>query len=237
MNKIAFFVEGATETYFLIELIENTYNKKNISITAKKGKGGSAKMALSFTEISADSITDETKFFVLIINCAGETNIRSYINDQRESLIKAGYSKIIGWRDVYPNVERKDIHKLWYGLGLNLSQKDIQTQFILSVMEIESCFLSEVNHLKKIDPALNPKLISDSLGFNPEIDDMQLRDSPGNDLHNCYSLVGQQYTKDPLILERTIKSIDYVNIYFELRNKIKYIDEIISNLDVFFKVV
>jgi hypothetical protein len=233
MKKIAFFVEGRTESNFIIKLIEEAYDKKEIAITSKRGKGG-ANVEVSFTVISADSITDDTKFHVLIINCTGESNLRTYINDRREDLIKDGFTKIIGIRDVYPNFERKDIPLLERGLYCRMPQKPIETEFIISVMEMETCFLSEQNHFSKIHNGLTADLIHSSLGFHPVNDDMQLRDAPSVDLHSCYNIVGESYTKDAACIDRTIANLDYNNIYYNLKGKVQHLNRLITNLDDFF---
>lgn len=233
MKKIAFFVEGRTESCFIIKLIEEAYDKKEIAITSKRGKGGS-NIEISFTTIFANSTTTETKYHVLIVNCTGESNLRTYIDDRREDLIKGGFTKIIGMRDVYPNYSRNDLHKLTKGLNFKLPQKPIETEFIISVMEIETCFLAEQNHYPKIHPDLNATLISNSLGFNPVSDDMQLREIPSSDLNNIYNLKGISYTKDDVIVDRTINSLDYSNIYYNLKGNIKHLESLINNLDNFF---
>ncbi len=149
-------------------------------------------------------------------------------------MIKSGFCKIIGIRDVFPNFERKDIYKLEMGLRYRLPQTPIETEFIISVMEIETCFLAEHNHFEKIDPALNVTLISKTLGFNPLSDDMQLRDSPSDDLDKCYALVQKNYTKDDIVVDRTINSLDYSHIYYNLKGNITHLGKLIHNLDEFF---
>lgn len=213
MKKIAFFVEGFTEQLFLTKLFEEVCAKGSLAITSIKGKGG-GKIAISFTAISAKAVTADTEYYVLIVDCSGENNLRSYINDRREGLIREGYEKIIGIRDVYPNFNRNEIAKLLQGLNYKLPQLPIRTEFILGVMEIEAWFLSEHTHFPRIHPNLNSVLISTSLNFNPETDDMELRDSPAQDLNAAYNLVGSDYNKEISTIERTINSIDYAQVFF-----------------------
>ncbi|MBL7901562.1 MAG: hypothetical protein JNK73_06180 [Bacteroidia bacterium] len=233
MKKIAFFVEGRTECNFIIKLIEEAYDRKEISITANKAKGGN-KAEITFTTIFADSIKTDTKFHVLIVNCTGESNLRTYIDDRREDLTKSGFFKIIGIRDLYPNFQRNELHTLMQGLKYKLPQKPIETEFIINIMELETNFLSEHNHFSVINPNLTTALISDHLGFNPETDDMQVRPAPSLDLHNCYSLVNESYSKEDAVVDRTISSLDYSNIYYNLRTRIQPLDRLIQNLDDFF---
>lgn len=235
MKKMAFFVEGSTEQLFISKYISEIYDKKSIAITSKKGYGG-GKNPISFNVISADSITDDVKFCVLIYNCRGETNIRSYIENQRKSLAKQGYTRIIGIRDLFPNVEFKDLQKLIYGLKYYLPQSDISTDFIISVMEIEAYFLCEHKHFSKVHPNLNAQLIANHLPFNPETYNVEQLSNPAKDLHDCYQLVGESYTKEYENLERTINSLNYVELYFTYSEKYKALGLLKKELDDFFNV-
>lgn len=154
--------------------------------------------------------------------------------NQRQSLINQGYERIIGIRDVYP-IDRADIPKLKSGLYYKLPQKDAPIDIILSVMEIETWFISESTHFPKIDRRLNVASIVASLGFNPETDDMEQRDNPAKDLHDCYQIVGKTYAKKNLaILSRTIDALDYGDLYLSLPNRIPSLLEFKTHLDNFF---
>lgn len=230
MRRIAFFVEGLTEQLFLIRFIQEVYGKTRIAITSTKGSGGN-RIDISFTTITAASITSETKYYILIVDCGGDSNLRSYILDQRNSLIKNDYLKIIGIRDVYPT-PRSNSHRLKYGLYYELPQIPIRIDFILSVMEIEAWFLSEHTHFSRIDDRLSPSVIHESLSFHPEIDDMELREKPAEDLHNSYQIVGEAYNKDRMGIERTLNAIDCSELYFN--TKPQSLIQLKTELDNFF---
>jgi hypothetical protein len=103
-------------------------------------------------------------------------------------------------------------------------------------MEIETWFLSETNHYPLIDQNLNQTLIASnqsSLGFNPFTDDLTLRVQPAEDLRKIYRLVRKTYNKKKNVRIRTINALDYSNIYFNLRNNILKIDDLISSIDDF----
>ncbi len=230
MKRIAFFVEGLTEQLFLIKFIEEAYAKSRIAIASIKGSGGN-KTGISFTTITAASITAQTSYYILIVDCGGDANIKSYILDQRLSLISAAYSKIIGLRDVYP-IARADIHKLTTGLYFQLPQTSVRIDFILSTMEVEAWFLSEHTHFNRIDSKLSPSVIHANLAFSPETDDMELRDTPAEDLHNSYRIVGKAYKKDNFYIQRTVNAIDYTELYFN--TKPPSLIQLKTELDSFF---
>jgi hypothetical protein len=115
-----------------------------------------------------------------------------------------------------------------------MPQAPIPTDFIINVMEIETCFLAEVNHFEKISPNLTTELITLRLGFDPVNEDMQERERPAEDLDNSYQLVGCRYNKKIQNIKRTINALDYSNIYYRLREKIPSLEKLIVILDGFF---
>lgn len=230
MKKIAFFVEGQTEQLFIEKLLSEVFDYKKIAIEVKKIRGGK-KVPISITAIVSPTVSSETSYYVLIYDCGGDSNIRSYIQDQRESLINSGYKKIIGIRDVYPDFKREEIHRLLYGLNFKLPQKDLSIKFILSVMEIESWFLAEQNHYLKINTTLTPEFILTNAKFNPSTFDTELIDEPALKLNEVYMLAGEKYKKENAIISRTINSIDYANLYFEVHKRISSLNELIEEIN------
>jgi hypothetical protein len=233
VKRLAFFVEGLTESFFVEKLLTEIFGQKQIAIEINKMQGG-ASAPITIIQNKPAAVTEETKYYILIYDCGGDGNIRSYIDDQRNSLITAGYEKIIGIRDVHP-VLRADIHKLQYGLNFKTPQKPIPTIYILSIMEIEAWFLSEYTHFDKIDVNLTTTLINTFLGFDPEKDNMELRNQPANDLNDCYKLVGKAYTKRGTNIQRTIGALDYALIYFDIKNRVPALNEIINEINYLFK--
>lgn len=233
IKKIAFFVEGYTEQYFLESLLLEIFSTKNIAIEINKMKGGS-NIPIKISNIKSTNITDETKYFVLIYNCGGDSNVKSYILERREHLIKANYSKIVGFRDIYPDFTRDEIHKLQYGLKKYVPQKDIKIEFILSIMEIESWFIAEYTHFLKIDNSLTAKKIETDFGFNLEEYNTELIDAPTEKLNEIYKTVGKEYNKTVESIDRTVNSLDYSNVYLEVRQKINSLNELIESFEEIF---
>lgn len=234
MIRIAFFVEGLTEQMFLEKLLLEVFGKKNIAVDVKKIKGGSS-IPITISEISSSDVSEVTRYYVLIYDCGGDSNVKSYILDQRKNLLKAGYLKIIGIRDVYPDFERKEIHALRYGLKKNVPQKELPIKFILSVMEIEAWFLAEQNHYKEVDISLTLEHIEKEIGFNPSNFNTELRNTPAVDLNSIYELAGKKYEKEKNSLKITIDALDYGNIYFDVHTRIASLRELIDEINFIFK--
>ncbi len=231
MKRIAFFVEGLTESLFLSRLITELFGKKHIAIEISKIQGGT-RVKHSFTSITAADVTSDTKYYILIYDCGGDANIKSYIMENREKLIRTGYSKVIGLRDVFP-LKKEDVTKLNEGLYCRIPQKPIPIDFLLSIMEIEAWFLSEVFHFPKIDNKLTIHLIKENLSFDPATDNMQEREAPANDLDNCYRLVNKRYKKNEASIQRTIDALDFTNVYINLRLKVGSLNKLIQELETF----
>lgn len=233
LKKIAFFVEGYTEQEFLKKLLIEVLGVKKIIIDVTKIHGGS-RTSIQYTTIETNEVEDTTKYFILIFNCGGDQKIKSYILDRRQSLIKAGYYKIIGWRDVYPDVERKDIHNLVKGLYYKLPQANIPIDIILSIMEVESWILAEENHFLIIDKTLTDDTINIDFGFRPSTFNTELIDRASENLDQIYKSVGKRYKKKGKIIDRTIKALDCANLYFNVCKRIPSLKSLTDEIDLLF---
>jgi len=100
-------------------------------------------------------------------------------------------------------------------------------------MEIESWFLAEHSHISRLSSKITLARIASDLGFNPSIDDLQLRSNPAVDLHNAYQLDGYAYRKSRNQVQRTIELLDYATLYFHTKKRFQDLDEFITTIDVF----
>lgn len=194
MKRIAIFVEGLTEQILVRRMLESVMKKRNIAIQTVKITGGHS-IRMSFTVMHAAQINRSTNYYVLVYDCGGETNVKGYLLTQRKKLVENGYTCILGLRDVYPNFTQDEVPKLLRGLNFQLSQKGALTHIHLAKMETEAWFLGEYTHFKKVSKKLSPGYIQKRLGFNPKTENMELRESPADDLKRIYKLVNHDYTK------------------------------------------
>jgi hypothetical protein len=229
-KKIAFFVEGYTEQEFVRKLLTEIFGVRKLAIEITRIKGGK-KIPITHTIIESALTTDDTIYYILIYNCTGDSNVKSYILDHRESLIKSGYIKIIGLRDIYPDFKREDIFKLEQWLNYGLPQKDLPIKIVLSIMEIESWFLAEEKHYLKINETLDLNYICNNFNFNPSEDDTQLIDEAAKKLDQIYQNVGEVYNKDIDKINKTINALDYANVYFVVSNRISSLKKLIFEFE------
>ncbi len=230
MKRLAIFVEGQTEKIFVRRLLEEIAGRSNITITEQDmiGKLSSRFMVLTMS----NPVTPQTKYYVLICNSGSDNSVASDIRDQYTSLVNSGYSKIIGLRDVYP-ISITDKSILERGLQAVLPKGVVPAHIVLAVMEVEAWFLAEWKHFVKIDGKLTPSLIQSSLGFNPEVDNMESRNHPAEDLHQAYQLVGKAYRKKENQVNRIVSHLDYEFLYLQLSRIVPSLGIFIGYIDDF----
>jgi hypothetical protein len=230
MKRMAVFVEGQTEQLFVERLVQEIAGAHRVFIDKKQGAGN--RSARKFVSVEATSQENGQEYFILIYDCVGYTSVNSDIRDQYDSLAAKGYSTIVGMRDVHPD-GRSDIAKLLRYMGYGVKTKPVQVTYVLAIMEIEAWFLAEHTHFQRINPGLTVELIEASLGFDPSVDNMELRDHPAEDLHQVYRLVGLAYNKRRNNALRTIHAVDYGSIYMDMASKIGNLATLIGAIDLF----
>ena len=230
MNRLAVFVEGYTEVMFVERLIEEIAGNHRVLIEQRVIRGGGATRRTMGLVKAAKSPTGQ-KYFVLIVDCGGDEQVKTRMLEEHQNLTAKGYLGIIGIRDVRPKFTHADIPKLEANLPKYVKTSLIPVQFILSIMEIEAWFLAETTHYQKIDPSITVEAIKARLGFDPETDDMEQRVAPADDLKNCYAIGGKTYLKHQA--KNTVGALDYTLIYMEHCNKFRYLKRLITSIDTF----
>ena len=218
MKRIAFFVEGQTEQIFLNKIVKEILGSDHTNIILKQYRGG---MNIPKQEINITrSIAIDPFYEVLISDCGSDNRVKSEILDNIISLRDRNYSMIVGLRDLYP-IPIDDLPKLEKGLKFlphRLAKYDSYFDIIIAVREIETWFLAEITHFKKVDKRLTGHFIKKHLGFDPYAISPESREHPAKDLDNIYRLVGKSYTKRHWQVQRLVNRLD-MNY---LRNNVRY---------------
>jgi hypothetical protein len=233
VKRIAFFVEGLTEQLFIEKLLIEILGEMNVSIETRKMQGGS-KTNIKITQIGSPKINQDADYYFLITDCGSETTVASYIKEQRDSLKRSGYIALFGMLDVRPNWKRDQIPELNRKLYCRMPQRDLETKFILSIMEIEAWFLAEENHYEKIDANLTLDYIQNNHGIDPR-GNTELIDEPADLLDKIYQSVGQKYGKNKQVISKTVELLDYTNLYFEVSERIPSLKNLIDSIDKHFE--
>ncbi|MEN8157570.1 MAG: DUF4276 family protein [Bacteroidota bacterium] len=234
MRKLAIFVEGLTEQILVRRMLEAVLDRNRIAIQTVKVTGGH-NVRMSFTVMKAAHVHNMTDYYVLVYDCGGETNVKSYLMAHRQKLVASGYQMVLGLRDVYPNFEREDVGKLRRGLNHHLPQKGARTRIHLAIMETEAWFLGEYHHLRRVSRKLTPEFIEKQLGFNPRTEPMEERDRPAEDIKAVYRLVGHDYTKKRDRLNAVVSKLDFNYFTHGLAERMSGLGEFVSELERYFK--
>jgi hypothetical protein len=230
MDRLAVFVEGYTESVFVERLFEEIAGKNNVLIEKREIRGGTT-VKRTMRRVEAVKPQSGQKYYVLILDCGGDKAVKSRILEEHKNFTQQGYRKIIGIRDVRPDFSHIDIPKLEAKLSTYIKTSLIPVEFILAIMEIESWFLAESSHFPKIDPSITLNKIKSVLGFDPEIDDMEARLAPAEDLNNCYAIGGKVYLKHQA--RDTVNVLDYAKMYLEFPYKSSYFGKLVKSIEAF----
>ena len=232
MKKMAVFVEGQTEQIFVEKLLEEVAGKKHLTIEKREAIGGSGqKRTMKLIQVTAS--TSEQKFFASIVDSGSDNRVKSDIVERYEQLTAAGFRFIVGIRDVFPEFSHAEVPRFRTGLLYRVKTSPVQVVFVLGVMEVETWFITEYSHFPRIHPGLTLGLIRNSLGFDPSIDDVQLREHPSEDLDAAYRLVGERYSKNRSSVQRTVGILDYERVYVELPDRIPDFQSLLQTIDNF----
>ncbi|TAE18697.1 MAG: DUF4276 family protein [Bacteroidetes bacterium] len=246
MKKIAFYVEGQTEQFFINKLLIEIAGKKKIEIELQQFQGVGKPTKSIYPKTTAQP--QSPQHFALIFDCMGDGGVKPRILQDATSLFNQGYSEVVGLIDFYSPPQRTaftlaDLSKFENELangtvrnGRRITQPlPNDTSIVIAVREIEDWFLAECNHYTCIDPLLlldATQIVS--LGFNPCVDDLTLRATTAcEDLKSVYRLVGKTYRKKKDNMEKTVECLDYANLYLEISCKIAKLNDLISKIDNF----
>ena len=221
-KKLAVFVEGFTEQEFTIRLITELVGMHGVSFKIYKQDRG----YLSFVELREHSTS---VIHVLVANCCNDAQVKSQIADQYSSLQLAGYSLIVGLRDVYP-LSHSDIPLLVANLMIGLPTGTLPIHMHLAILEIEAWFLEELTHYARIDSDL---ILANVVANGFDYINVRAADlpNPAMTLDAIYRSVGKRYKKKIRHIQRTASALSYEHIYGEVATKAPSLGSFISSLE------
>jgi hypothetical protein len=232
MNKMAIFVEGYTEVVFVDKLIRLIAEIMPVDIRWHQYYGGTTRPQ-TCRQIRTVATARGHNHFIIIYDCRGDDAVKTRMVKEYDYLTRSGYSKIVCLRDVFDKYTRDQISQLERDLPKYVKTKPIVVDFLLSIMEVESWFLAEHTHYEKIDTTITVGKIMSTLGYNPETDDMQMRDHPAEDLHNSYQIAGKHYTKENA--SATVEVLDCERMYYWADEKFPYLRKLCEIVGTFLR--
>lgn len=246
MKKIAFFVEGPTEAFFIKRLLTELVTQQRIRFIEYDLKGGSEGNPRVINILAEDVSNPQQQYQINIYTCNADNHVNQDVLENLTTLQREGFTQVIALKDLrgdYPGIDGlqyahipADYPQQKALQNLIFRGSSIPVTSIIAVMEIETWFLSETTHYERISPKLTQALITSnqaSLGANPFIDDMEQVLEPAELLNDIYQLVKQNYSKKKSVRERTINKLDMAEIYFQLPDKLASLKELTQAIDSF----
>lgn len=232
MTKLAVFVEGQTEQLFVQRLVQEVAGRNNVAMDLRKGLfGGRSGVPRRLVQLESSDARGK-QFFVLIVDSATDNRVASDIREQYESLVRAGYSRVLGLRDVYPQ-SHSEIPLIKRALGRILPKGSIPVDIVLAIMEIEAWFLAEYTHFERFDSRLTLEKVNQAVGDDVQTLDVENIAHPSDTLNTVYELVGRVYGKKKDQVSDTVDTLDYVHLYVELPIRVSALKCLCDHLDVF----
>ncbi len=239
MKKLAIFVEGQTEQIFVESLIRYMTDHLQIGIEKRRGFGG-RDSGRCFITLSSPK--GEHPYYILIVDSSNDGRVITDIRENHERLTQKGYDKIIGLRDIYPH-SFKDFRKLKRLIKTLVPQSHPTPVVCFAVLEVETWFIAEFSHFKKIHPRLTRNFIKQKTGIDPAADDLEqilkpekddLMLSPAGDLHRIYKLVKRSYSKKKQQVQNIVSVLDFNHIVNELPKRVHSLGFFLRELQGFF---
>lgn len=239
MKKIALFVEGETESYFVQRLIEEIARRDSVTFTTFKGFGGK-KAPRVFTSLG-QSVALNEQYRVDIYISSADNRVNQDIKDHIRKLKTSGFDFIVGLRDVRGQknggapITLADLPYL-ESANARLFASESNVFSLLAVMEIETWFISEVDHFQRISSNLTEILIKANIpliGVDLYNDDLTQINEPAETLNKIYNLIGESYDKSKVKRERTIDALDMANMYLLSTQRLVKFKELVDVIDSF----
>ncbi len=233
-RRLAIFVEGQTEQLFVARLVREIAGEHRLQIDSRKAIGRQGRRYLCQQYVTPSD--PSKRYYLLVVDSSSDESVAADIVEQYDRLSKKGYSRIIGLRDVYGKFKYRDVPKLERGIQRSLATlrpRRVPVDIVLAVMEIEAWFIAEEEHFKQIHPSLTVTAIKKRLGLDPSRDDVERIAHPSRELDRIYRLAGKRYRKKKPIARRTIRSLDYENLYVNVSTRVPRFAALVGHVDAF----
>ncbi len=242
MKKLAIFVEGQTEQIFVEQLLNVLARDSDISIEKRRGFGG-RDSGRSFITLSSPK--ENHPVYILLVDSSNDGRVLTDIRESYAGLCEQNYSKIIGLRDVYPNAY-SDFRKLRRMVRTHMPKGKIVPVVCFAVLEVETWFIAEYTHFRRIHPRLTRNFIKKKMGIDPAdpnieekmgpmLDELEL--SPAGYLNKIYKLVGRSYSKKKQQVINIVKVINFKDVINEVPKRAHALGFFIRQLKDFFDSV
>lgn len=224
-RKIAFFVEGQTEAILIKEMIFKYLGHQGIRIERFQIHGD------SFYEVGATGTPpDETNIQILIMDCQGDGRVVSAIKERQSGLASAGFSNVIGVRDLYP-ADKGLVEEIEQDMADYLQGCAVPARVFLAIMEIEAWLMSDPNFFQSLDANLDTATIADVLKTSPEALDVESVKHPARLIDDLLKRVGRTYRKRERDAYQIVNAVNLDTLFLDGRTRSASLDSFVTHFE------
>jgi hypothetical protein len=218
MKKVAVFVEGQGEQIFVRDLLFYLFDPTKFSFECLR------LCDKQLEDVPYSYGSEDAEVYFQIVNVQGDTGVLQTIRRREKGLLAAGYSKIIGLRDMYSKAYRElsagkideaVIQQFIEGANKSvvvMSQPE-KIHLHFAIMELEAWWLCMYTLLEKIDSQLTVEFIAQQLGYDLSTLDAETAFfHPVATLNEILSLVGGRYEKHFAEVESIMSKMTFDDI-------------------------
>lgn len=225
MRKVVIVVEGVTEIVFVHGLLDVL-----LGVNTQHAIRWQFQVSGNWNERVFGNVNGDV-LDILLISPGGDGSVRSWIRERIKGFADAGFSAVIGLRDLYNRQQPVDLE--WNRKddeNLTATWK-IKTTVYFAVQEIEAWFLLDYQMPSRFNAGLTVEKIEDKFGINLRAARVETISHPALVLARILKSVGVDYDKSEGSVQRVCFRLDYENLYVTERKRCPSIDSFLLGLD------
>lgn len=222
---MAIFVEGQTEIIFVSRLLHELAGQENVRIIEEKKERGRYLVDEKFSP-------NNEKYELLVVNCGNDEEVLSSIIERYTQLVDAGFSLIVGLRDLYPK-SLVEYDRLTAGINSMLPIGPSPCFVVVAKAEVESWFVQEQLHYPIVDQTLSRANIINQIGCDIDVDLAECLAKPSAKLNEIYMIAGKRYRKRWGQVSNIVYSLDMENLYLDRRGMLTSFDAFVALIEGF----
>jgi len=224
MKRIAIFVEGKTEFFFVFRIIRLIFDAKDISFRGFELIGKLQK------PMDYERRNDQSLYFFQVVIVGNDERVISAIKENEATMIERGFDLIIGLRDMYSKrydeKARGSINPVVTRRFQESTKSDIEhmnnpskISFHYAIMELEAWFLSMYKILERIHRDLTVDRIKDMLGIDlSSLDPEQEFYKPSKIFRQILGLENVTYKKSEPDIKKVVNKIELEDLDYLMKN-------------------
>lgn len=217
--KIAFFVEGQTESLFVAKMLREYLGARKVQIEEEVIHGRRSDLRWMRTLEKGQYLNT----LCLIVDVGNDESVLSKMKESYGRMSERGFTSFIGLRDVKSRrytefgermfaTERKVLDSI--GNGAN-------TYLHYAMMETEAWLLAEHSAFQRLHSSLSVDYVRSKLNHDLELTDPQGLDNPTTILKHIHEIAGMSYGKKRSEVEKLLRHIEWNELFVTVKEQKK----------------